>query len=132
MTLRQIVFARCTTHVGLSALIGTRCYPERVPENAVFPQVTFLAPVSRTDDEYRTHDNVNNPVERAKSRVQLNCWGATGDAAELVADQAVQAWSGYRDDCTVGSAFIANRLQNREDGLRKFRAIVDVMIDHSV
>lgn len=132
MTLRAVVFARCTTHAGLSALIGTRCYPERVPENPTFPLVTFLAPVSRVDALYRTHSNVNSPVTRAQSRVQFNAYGATGDSAEAVADQVVQAWSGYKDGCTVGSAFIANRLQNREDALKRFRAIVDVIIEHSV
>ncbi len=132
MTLRETVFDRCTGHAGLAALIGTRCYPERVPEDATFPLVTFLAPVSMVDSTYRTQSNVNSPVTRAVSRVQINCFGTTGNSAELVADQVVQAWSGFQDGCDVGSAFIANRLQNREDALRNFRAIVDVMIEHAV
>jgi hypothetical protein len=132
MTLREVVYDRCVGFAGLAALIGARCYPERVPENATFPLVTFLAPVSRVDTTYRTHSNENVPVTRAVSRVQINAFGETGDSAEAVADQVVQAWSGYKSGCTVGYAFIANRLQNREDALDNFRAIVDVMIEHSV
>ena len=132
MTLRETVYSRCTTHAGLSALIGTRCYPERLVENATYPAVSFIAPVSRVDDLYRTHSNVNSPVTRAVSRVQFNCFDATGDGAEDVADQVVQAWSAYKSGCDVGSAFIANRISTREDELDAFRMIVDVIIEHSV
>lgn len=132
MTLRTVVLDRCTGHAGLAALIGTRCYPERLIENTEYPAVTFIAPVSRADATYRTHSNVNSPVTRAVSRVQLNCFDSTGDGAEALADQAVQAWSGFKDGCDVGYAFIANRIQNREDALKSFRAIVDVTIEHAV
>jgi hypothetical protein len=132
VTLRETVFARCTTHVGLSALIGMRCYPERLVENAVYPAVTFIAPVSRVDDTYRTHSNVNSPVTRAVSRVQFNCFDDTGDGAEDVADQVIQAWSGFKDGCDVGYAFIANKIATREDELKAFRFIVDVLIEHAV
>ena len=132
MTLRETVFSRCTTHAGIAALIGTRCYPERLPEDVTYPAISFIAPVAYDEKEYRTQDNDNVPVTRAVSTVQLNCYGGTGDAAEALADQAVQAWSGYHSDCAVGYAFISNRIATREDGLNAYRTIVDVTVEHEV
>lgn len=132
MTLRETVFARCTTHAGMTALIGDRCYPERLPENAVFPAISFIAPVSMDTGPYRTHDNANSPVTRAVSRVQLNCYAETGDDAEALAAQAVQAWSGYRVNCTIGYSFVVNTIASREDAINAYRFIVDVMMEHAV
>jgi len=133
MGLRAVVFDRCTTHAGLSALIGSRCYPDRLPESVTLPALVHHSPVSDNDAEYRTHSNVNNPVTRTVSRVQFDYYAKTGDQAELGGDQLFQAWSGYQsDDCDVGYAFIANRFATREDALKMFRQVIDVMVEHSV
>jgi len=129
MTLRTEIYDRCTTHAGTAALIGTRCYPERLPENVVYPAVRFLAPVSRDDSTYRTHDT--GKVPRAVSRVQIDCFASTGTGAAALADQIVNAWSGYRDACTIGYAQIANRIATREDAVNRYRTIVDVMVEHA-
>lgn len=132
MTLRETVFTRCTTHAGMAALIGSRCYPERLPENVSYPAISFIAPVSMVDAVYRTQDNVNSPVTRAVSRVQLNCYAETGDGAEALGAQAIQAWSGYKNGCTIGYSFVANLISSREDAINVYRYIVDVMVEHSV
>lgn len=132
MTLREIVFARCTTHVGMSDLIDDRCYPERLPEGVVYPAIRFLCPISTDSSPYRTHDNVNVPVGRSVDRIQLDCFDVTGDGAEALAIQAVQAWSGYKDGCAIGYSFIANQVASHEDGVNAFRTIVDVMVEHSI
>ena len=132
MGLRATVFSRCTTHAGLLALIGSRCYPDRLPESVTLPALVHHSPISSNDAEYRTHDNVNSPVTRTVSRVQLDYYAKTGDQAELGGDQLVQAWSGYQDDCDVGYAFIANRFATREDALKMYRQVVDVTIEHGI
>jgi len=122
-----------TTHAGVAALIGTRCYPLRLKENVVYPAVSFIAPVSDDDSAYRTHDNANSPVTRSVARVQFDCYDTTVDDAELLAVQVVAAWSGYKStDCSVGYAFKANQVATREDALEAYRWIVDVMIEYRV
>ena len=132
MTLRTTVYDRCTGHAGTAALIVTRCYPDRLPENVTYPALTYVAPVSADDREYRTHDNVNSPTTREVSRVQFNCYDSTGDGAAALADQVRAAWDGYQDGCDIGYAFQANRIMTREDAIDAYRVILDVMVEHSI
>ena len=39
MTIEEAVYAR--TYTGGSALIGTRCYPQRLPEGVTLPAMTY-------------------------------------------------------------------------------------------
>lgn len=127
MTLRTTVFDRCMDYAGLE-LISTRCYPDRLPENATYPALVYFR-VSADNTPYRNHDGATT---REVSRVQFDCYDETGDGAAALADQVRAAWDGYSDECTVGYAFQANRIMTRADVLKVYRAIVDVMIEHSV
>ena len=127
-SLRGLVYARCTTFAGLAALIGTRCYPDRVPENATYPLVVYHAPISTTDEEYRTH---GDGTGRTQSTVQFDCYATTGLDAETLADQVKAAWNGYSSgDCDIGFAFIQNAIAERQEDLNEYRQIVDVLIEH--
>lgn len=130
MTLRTTIFDRCTTFAGLSALIGVRCYPTQLPENVTLPALVYSV-VSENDSPYRTHDNAagDNPVSRAVNRVSFSVYASTDDGAAEVVAQMRGAWSGYQDECVVGYAFIANTIQAYEQSLRRWRHIVDVMIE---
>jgi hypothetical protein len=129
MTLRETVYSRCTTHAGIAALIDTRCYPDRLPENVTYPAISYIAPVSQADGDYRVQ---GAPPSRAVSRIQINCYDETGDGASALADQVRLAWSGYSDGCDVGYAFVANRISSREDAIDAYRMIVDVIVEHPV
>jgi len=132
MTLQSDIFDRCTTggHAGLSALIGTRCYP-RIPED--FPTMPFLRwrQVSANNTYVRTRDGA---TDRAKYRVQFDCYAATQLAADALADQVVAAWDGYKGDgtgCTLGQSWMMNRSESYNVSLNKHRVIVDVQIERA-
>ena len=126
-SLRGLVYTRCVGYAPLAALIGTRCYPDRIPENAVYPLVVYRAPIASTDAAYRTH---GNGTDRTESTVQIDCYATTGAGAESLADAVAAAWNGYSLTCDIGYSFIANRIANREDALNEYRSIVDVTIEH--
>lgn len=128
MTLRETVYARCVGHVGIAALISTRCYPDRLVENVTYPAISFFL-VSADNTLYRDHDGA---TDREVSRVQFNCFDSTGDGAAALADQVRAAWDGYSDDCDVGYAWQANRISGRADAIDIWRVIVDVIIEHSI
>lgn len=128
--IRTLVFDRCTTFAGISALIGLRCFSNLLPEKVVLPAISYIAPVSRDDSGYRTHDQA--VVGRAVSRVQINAYDKTGDGAEALADQIVLGWSGHKNGCTIGYAFVANRISVFEESINMWREIVDVMVEHGV
>ena len=129
MGLPEVVYARCTAHVGTAALIGTRCYPNVLPENVVYPAIRFLR-VSDDNAAYRDHDG--GPTPRSVARVQFDCIAETHDDAADVADQLYQAWDGYKDGCTVGRAHVVSRLGVREVNVNRHRDTVDVVIDYAV
>lgn len=129
MTLRTTVYTRCTGHAGTAALIDGRCYPDRLPENVTYPALVYFR-VSADNSPFRSHDS--GPTDFETSRVQFDCYDETGDGAAALADQIRLAWDGYSDACTVSVAYQANRLMTREDAINAYRAIVDVMIEHSI
>lgn len=127
-TLREIIYARLTTHAGTAALISDRAYPEDLPEEPQYPCIRFLSPVSDNDQLYRTHDL--GAVPRTQVRVQFDCYDRDKDGVEALAIQVVNAWSGYRDGCTVGRSHVVNRINSgRETALDCYRQIVDVVMD---
>lgn len=128
MTLRETVYARCTTFAGLSALIGTRCYPDRLPEDVAYPALVHHTPISSSNEAFRTHDV--GMTGMAWSRIQFDSYAATGDGAAALADQVYAAWDGYKDSCVVGVAWQANRITTYEAGLKTWRVITDIMILH--
>jgi len=129
MTLREIVYGRCVGHAGIAALVGTRVYPDRLPEKVTYPAISYVAPVSEDGSLYRTHDGAGG---RKVSRVQFNCYAATGGGAAALADQVRLAWDGWNDGCAVGYSFEANRIMTRADAIDVYRVIVDAMVEHSV
>lgn len=129
MTLRTTIYDRCINHAGMAALIGTRCYPDRLPENVTYPALTYFR-VSADNALFRSHDD--GPTEFETSRVQFNAYDETGDGAAALADQLRLAWDGYSDGCVISYAYQANRIATREDAVNAYRAIVDVLIEHSI
>ena len=127
-SLRELVFDRCTGHAGTAALIGTRCYPDRLPQNVTLPCVVYSAPVSDVDTEYRTHEPVMVP--RSVARVQIDAYAETGDGAEALANALVAAWSGHQSLPDIGPCQVQNRIATWETGTERYRTIIDVLVDY--
>lgn len=129
-TVEELAFTRCTTHAGLSALISTRCYPDRVPEDPTYPLVRFTR-ISTATFGLRQIAPVNSNTPSARVRVQFDAYGETGDDARGVAEQLFDAWDGYQSSgggSDVGYAFQDNRMATRDDALNAYRQIVDVIM----
>jgi len=92
----QALKARLTGYAGLSALIGSRVYPLRLPQGATLPAVTY----QRISNLYlSSHDNAGGT---ARPRFQFNCWGLTYASAQAVNIQLRAALNGYKGTVTVG------------------------------
>ena len=129
-TLREILYDAITGDATVAALIGTRCYPDRLPENATFPAVVYVARVSSDDSDYRSHD-AGTAIARAVSRAQLSAYAETGDEADELATALELLWSSYQDGCTVGYAQVVGWVDTVETAVNRFRDIVDVEIEHA-
>ena len=115
----------------LSALIGSRVYPEKLPAGStdnptVMPAVTFQLidePVNTT------HDN----RQIFKARVQLDAWGGSYKSAHAVADALHQLLHGYRGALgtnDVGSIFRQRRTDDPNPDIGLERVSQDFLITY--
>ena len=69
---------------AINALIGTRYWPDIAPDNAALPRITY-----QVISEIR-NDWIDGPGVGKRCRIQINCWAATRNGADALAD-AVEA-----------------------------------------
>lgn len=90
-TLEQGLFSYLSGYAGLTAIIGTRVYPFRIPQNATIPCLTY----QRMDTpRIKTHQSSGATGDLAKVRMQFDCWAITYDSAKSIADNLRAALNG--------------------------------------
>lgn len=116
-----------TAHAGLSALIGDRLYPMRLPEGVTFPAMTYQR---ISTPRMRSH---SGPSGLASPRFQYDCWDVTYAGAGAVARELRLALDGYRGGMGQIETF-ANFLEDERDDFDpatdQFRVIVDAIVWH--
>ena len=103
---------------AVAGLIADRCYPERLPQNAALPAITFQRVFGT---ESVTHDG---PSGLGRSRLQFDCWATSyGDVLELAgaAKSALRAYPETR---------IVNVMDAPEPEVALRRRMVEVSIWH--
>ncbi len=121
-TKNEALYDYLTTHAGLSALVGTRIYPLRLPEGAVYPcirhQEITLTPTMAHDGD-RRFDH---------TREQFDVYAETMLGAEAAAEQVRLALNGQGftvGTVTVETATMANRLEDYSLTLKAYKIILD-------
>lgn len=129
------ILSGLTTHLlldaGLSALVGTRIYPERIPAGSttnptVMPVLTYQLIDEPSDT---THDD----KETFKARVQLDAWGGSYKSAHAVADAvhaALQGYTGSLGSCVVGGIFRKRKMDAPEPDMALERVSQDYIINY--
>ena len=121
MTLEEGLYSRLTGYAGLSALIGTRLYPEVLPEGVTLPAVTYQI-VSLAD----TADAAGGDNLMDTNRVQLTSYAATKAAAANVDRQIRAAINGYRGSMgtvVIEGCWRVNQIANY-DPLPQLRQVI--------
>lgn len=127
MGIKQTVYSRLTT-ASAGSLIGDRCYPDMLPENTAFPAIRYMAGVSYDDRSYREY---GNPAERAKRRVQIDCYAETSDGASELADAVDDDFDGWTKGTAVGYSRVMNRIDFGWQGdIEVYLETVEVTLDH--
>jgi len=98
-----------------------------LPENVDFPVIRYFV-VSYDDRSYREY---GNPTERAKSRVQIDCYDKTSSGCTELGDAVMADFDGWTNGTAVGHSRVVNRFNSGwQDEISAYREIVDVMIDY--
>ena len=123
MTAEQALFELLTHDAGVSAIVGDRVYPVRLPDEVVLPAMVY-AKVSCI--RYASH---GGPSKLASSRFQLDCYSADYLEAKRLALAAVAALHGKKGG-DIQAAFNDNETDgfSADDGV--FRVTADILIWH--
>lgn len=81
MSAETELYALLSSAAGLTALVGTRIYPDAIPEDAVLPAVVY----ARTSTEPVLSVSGQKFAETA--RLSVSAWAKTRTAAAAAADQ---------------------------------------------
>lgn len=92
-------------NAGLEALIGTRIYPDVLPDEPTLPAITYQFLGGNSKPTFNTSG-------MQKLRVEFNCWsaswpqGGTKAQAAAVRDALVAALNGYQGTLTDGTRLL--------------------------
>lgn len=97
MPVDAVIYSRGSVHAGLTALIGTRLYPEKeLSGTPTLPYVTFT--FVSTIDPYHTF---SLPIDfDADDQYRFQIWAKTHDSARSIATQIKIAFHGYESGTT--------------------------------
>ena len=126
-TIEEAVVVRMGGDAGLTALIGTRLFPLRVPQDADMPAIAYQKISSP-----KTHSH-SGSSHLAQSRIQFTCEADDYATAKAVANAVRDCWDGFAgtvDGVRIDSALV----QDDRDGWSEEHAApvvrVDVMVWH--
>ncbi len=118
MALAEDIYSTLSGDAAVSALVSTRIYPLKMPQNPVMPAITYRrvsgARISSIDGITQT----DNP------RYQVDVWGSSYDSVRSVVEPVIQAMDG---SATFKAVMITD-LDFYEDDTTLYRAAVDFSI----
>lgn len=99
--LANAIYQRLAGHAPLAALVGTRIYPSRAPDEAQMPYLVYLdmAPIDQAED-------LDGSGGLDQVRVQVDAWATSAIEAKRVGDLARAALRDFRG--AVAGVSIAN------------------------
>jgi len=102
----EVLFSRLSGYAGLSALIGSRIYPDQLPQRPVLPASTYKI----RDEEWLHTGGIDSTLIAVV--LQIRSFGRTYSEAEGVGLQvlaALQRWRGTEIGVTVQGTFFENQ-----------------------
>jgi len=119
------ILTRLTAHAGTLALVSTRAWHARLPDDPDYPAVT-VQKISETTTRLMGDDS-----EKELFRVQVGSWASTRAgvvALDVQVKDALQRYSGTVAGVTVRQVFLETASEAYEDGIEQWRIDRDVMV----
>ena len=125
--LETVLYTRLANYAGLTALVSTRVYPLRLPQNPTLPAVTFQRITGSREHGMTADHGMAHPT------LQVDSWGETYASARAVAVQvrtALSRWSDATTDPVVLDVFASDERDMDEADVKLFRVSQDYQIWH--
>jgi len=127
-TIEEAVYARTVGDAGVAALIGTRCYPLVVPQDATMPAIMYQR-ISGSPE--RSHSGFSGLSE---TRFQFTCEADTYASAKAVAQALRRCWESFAGavgSIAIGGAFVENETDGYSEETPAPVVRMDVSIWHN-
>jgi hypothetical protein len=117
-------------NTGLTALVGTRIYPLRVPEGAALPALVYYK-ISGPSEHSKDGDmNLNHP------RFQFTAWANKYGDAKAVGTAVTSALNAFANGSSMGGIVVAQIIVENDTDLHdpqtlEFGASLDATIWHN-
>jgi len=124
-TIEEAVYARTVGHAGVAVLIGTRCYPLVVPQDAAMPAIAYQR-ISGAPE--RSHSGFSGVSE---TRFQFTGGANSYASAKAVAQALRRCWESFKGtvaNIAIGGAFV----ENESDGYSEETPAPVVRLDVSM
>lgn len=122
MTIETDIFTRLSTFAGLMALIGTRIYPDLLPQNPTLPAVTLFKVSNPREITHSGDSSLQHP------HYQFSCWALTYGQVWAVAEQVRLALQGLT---SAGVGIYDNGYDLYDEETGYYHVAVDIIIWHS-
>ncbi len=130
--LEEGLYSYLSGYAGLTALIGTRIYPVRLPQGALLPCLTYQR---MTTPRIMTHDTSGMSGTLAEPRLQFDAWAETYKECKDITDQVRAALNGKTGSIgtspnavTIRAALVDNELSEYYADVELYRIMSDYII----
>ena len=123
-TFYQDLWTYLQAQTGLTALIGVRLHPVRLPQNPTFPAVVFTKISKPRVVSQQGDSGLSNP------RYQFTCWAIRHSDAVTIAGELRTSLSGFQGTMNgrrVYASFDENELDHVDPDTGTYAQIVDVV-----
>ena len=78
-TIEEAIYSKLSGTAGIAAIVGTRIYQLKMPDNPTLPAITFEVSVGDQVESFTGYSSLSNPI------VSIHCWGRTAAAVNALA-----------------------------------------------
>jgi hypothetical protein len=108
-----------STAAGVTAIVGNRIYPDKLPQTPVYPAVVYQGIAGMRENDLKGYAGLENPL------MQVDAWATTKAGAAVLTDAIIAAVCA----ATTFSAIVPNVPQYTwDDEVEKYRSIIEFSI----
>lgn len=127
-TIEEALFAFLSTNTAIAALVKTRIFPLRMPDDQkIWPAIVYFKASGPREVAHDRGSGMGHP------RMQISCYADEYLPAKKLALAVVQALNGYSgpiDQIAQGGAWVDNEIDFFEKESRLYKTVVDVVFLH--
>jgi len=112
------IFSVLTGDAAVSALVGTRVYPIKLPHEPTYPAITYSRVASEKVNAFDGYKGLED------ARIQVDCWASTYAQAKDLAEKVISAMI----NATPFKARVASDTDLYDDDTGTYRVSVDFYI----